>query len=154
MYPLLVQLHSYIRYFVLFFLLFVIIRSFYFWQKKLPFNKQTDKISLYLFITTHIQLLLGLILYFISPRVQLAHMGAAMRDPIARYWTVEHISVMILAVVLITVARITMKKLSGDENKHKRLFLYNTAALILVLAVIPWPHQAVGAGHHFLFGFF
>lgn len=154
MYPLLVQLHSYLRYFVLFFLLIIVIRSFYFWQKKLVFNKQTNKLSLYLLISTHLQLVLGLILYFISPRVQLSHMAAAMKDPIARYWTVEHITLMLIAVILITVARISIKKLTFDTAKHKRLFFLNIIALIFILAAIPWPHTAIGAGRHFLFGFF
>lgn len=154
MYPLLVQLHSYLRYFVLFFLLLVIIRSFYFWQKKLVFNNQTNKLSLYLLIVTHLQLVLGLILYFISPNVQLTHMASAMKDPIIRYWTVEHITLMIIAVVLITIARLSMKKIKADTAKHKRLFFLNIIALVFILVAIPWPHTAIGAGRHFLFGFF
>jgi len=81
-------------------------------------------------------------------------MASAMKDPIIRYWTVEHISLMIIAVILITIARISMKKLKTDTAKHKRLFFLNIVALIFILAAIPWPHTAVGAGRHFLFGFF
>lgn len=154
MYPLFVQLHSYLRYFVLFFLLVTIIRTFYFWQKSLPFNKQTDKLNLYLFICTHLQLVLGLVLYTISPNVNLSHMKAAMKDPIYRFWTVEHITLMLVAIVFITIARISMKKITTDTGKHKRLFIFNFIALILILGAIPWPHTAVGAGRHFLFGWF
>lgn len=155
MYPLLVQLHSYIRYFVLFFLLFTIIRTFYFWKQRLPYNKQTDKISLYLFISTHLQLVLGLTLYFISPLVKHDHMAAAMKNRVDRFWTVEHITLMLLAIILITIARISMKKIPSDLGKHKRLFIFNTIALILVVAAIPWPwREGIGAGRHFLFGYF
>jgi len=138
-----------------FFLIFIIIRSFYYWQKKLPFNNQTDKLSLTLFIFTHTQLLVGLILYFISPFVQLNHFSAAMKNKVTRFWTVEHVSLMLIAIILISVARISLRKISQSEDKHKRLFFLNTLALILILGAIPWPfREAISEGRHYLFGFF
>jgi hypothetical protein len=53
-----------------------------------------------------------------------------------RYWTVEHATIMLIAIVLITVARITAKKMSASEAKHKRLFIFNLLALIIILAGI------------------
>ncbi|MBI1768863.1 MAG: cytochrome B [Bacteroidetes bacterium] len=127
-------LHSINRFILLALLLTVIVRTFMGWQNKSAFGNSDNKLSLFLFISTHTQLLLGLILYFVSPVVIFS--GASMRDKVARYWLVEHLAGMLIAVVLITMARITMKKLSEDTAKHKRMFIFNTIALIVVLAMI------------------
>jgi hypothetical protein len=110
MLDLLVLTHSVIRYFVLVFLLVVIVRSFMGWQQKSTYAAIDDKLSLWLFIFTHTQLLIGLILYFISPLVIFS--GTSMKDSVARYWLVEHATMMLIAVVLITMARITAKKMT------------------------------------------
>jgi len=134
MQDLLVLTHSVLRYFVLVFLLIVIIRSLAGWQKKSEYSELDEKVSLWLFILTHSQLLIGLILYFVSPLVIFS--GASMKDPIARYWLVEHISMMLIAIVLITMARITAKKMSDTVSKHKRLFIFNAIALLVIVAAI------------------
>ena len=139
----------------MFLLIALVGRSFYCWQRKVSFNQTTEKLSLYTFIATHIQLLLGLILYYLSPFVHFKNFPVAIKDKATRFWTVEHISLMLIAVVLITVARITMKKLNTDESKHKRLFFLNTLALILILGAIPYPFmKEIGAARQYLFGLF
>ncbi|GHN00992.1 hypothetical protein WSM22_24810 [Cytophagales bacterium WSM2-2] len=127
-------LHSLNRFVLLALLLTVIIRSFMSWQNKSSFTTTDNKLSLFLFISTHTQLLLGLILYFVSPIVIFS--GAAMKDSVARYWLVEHVTGMLIAIVLISVARISSKKLSDDNAKHKRMFIFNTIALVIVIAII------------------
>lgn len=134
MFDLLVLTHSTLRYFILVFLLILLYRSFQGWQKKSAFTAMDDKVSLWLFILTHSQLLLGLILYFISPLVIFS--GASMKNAVARYWLVEHISMMLIAVVLITMARVTAKKMTDAVAKHKRLFIFNLIALIIILVAI------------------
>jgi hypothetical protein len=134
MLDLLVLTHSVIRYFVLVFLLVVIVRSFMGWQQKSTYAAIDDKLSLWLFIFTHTQLLIGLILYFISPLVIFS--GTSMKDSVARYWLVEHATMMLIAVVLITMARITAKKMTDVVAKHKRLFIFNTIALVVILVAI------------------
>jgi hypothetical protein len=59
-----------------------------------------------------------------------------MKDPTTRYWLVEHNTAMIIAVVLITLARSTSKKMPVDRDKHKRLFIFNLIALIIILVTI------------------
>ena len=130
----LLLLHSITRYLVLIALLGVIFQSLVGMMQSKPFTKLDDKASLYLFIFTHTQLLFGLILFFISPAVVFS--GASMKDATARYWLVEHSTMMLIAIVLITMARITMKKLANDTAKHKRLFILNTLALLLIILSI------------------
>jgi hypothetical protein len=56
-----------------------------------------------------------------------------MKDKTMRYWTVEHSLIMLIAIVMITMARITAKKMSSSGAKHKRLFIFNLIALLLIL---------------------
>ena len=93
-----------------------------------------DKLSLGLFIFTHTQLLLGTILFFVSPIVIFS--GASMKDFTARYWLVEHNTGMIIAIVLITIARISTKKMTDAVSKHKRMFIFNAIALVIILLMI------------------
>lgn len=129
-----VLLHSIARYLVLIALLGVIFQSLAGMIQSKPYGKLEDKASLWLFIFTHTQMLLGIILYFVSPLVIFS--GASMKNAIARYWLVEHALIMLMAVVLITMARITAKKLATDAAKHKRLFIFNALALLLIILAI------------------
>jgi uncharacterized membrane protein len=134
MYPGLLHSHSVVRYFVLILLVVVIIMSLVGLINKKPYGAMDNRIGLFLFISTHIQLLLGIILYFVSPFVQFS--GGAMKDPGTRYWLVEHSTAMLVAVALITVARTTSKKMTRDEDKHKRMLIFNSLALLIILVII------------------
>ena len=141
MHQIFVVLHSLNRFDILILLLIVIFRSLKGWASKSPFEKADDKWSFFLFIATHIQLVLGLVLYFISPVVVFSN--ASMKDPVARYWLVEHITGMLIAVVLISLGRILTKKVSDSTAKYKRLFIYNAVALVVILAIIAQNHRGL-----------
>ena len=98
-----------------------------------------NKLSLFLFISTHTQLLLGLILYFVSPAVIFS--SHSMKEAVARYWLVEHSTGMLIAIVLISLGRILSKKLNDGTAKHKRLFIYNIIALVVIVAIIGQSHR-------------
>ncbi|MFZ5999614.1 MAG: cytochrome B [Bacteroidota bacterium] len=135
MHATLLLLHSVVRYFVLIFLIVIIVRSFMNWQKKSAFTSTDDKMSLWLLILTHMQALVGFTLYFFTSSA-VVFSSDTMKDKTARYWTVEHITMMLIAVVLITVARSTSKKLPEPAAKHRRLFVLNVIALLIILAAI------------------
>jgi hypothetical protein len=134
MYSGLLVSHSYLRYAVLALLLVVIFTSLLGWLNKRAYSSTDNKLSLFLFIGTHLQLLLGLLLYFVSPFVQFG--SSTMKDATTRYWTVEHSTIMIIAIVLITMARVTAKKMTSSDAKHKRMFIFNALALVLILTGI------------------
>jgi hypothetical protein len=134
MYTGLFHTHSAVRYLVLIGLVVVIIKSLVGVLGKKPYQKSDNQLSLFLFIATHIQLLVGLILYFVSPFVKFG--STTMSDKMTRYWTVEQITGMLIAVVLITLARTTSKKMSDPIAKHRRLFIFNTLALLIIVTVI------------------
>lgn len=134
MYPGLLQIHSILRYFVLILLVIVIVQSLVGWLNKKPYGPIENRIGLFLFISTHTQLLIGIILFFVSPFVQFS--GAAMKDPSTRYWLVEHNTAMLIAIVFITLARTTSKKMTDANAKHRRMFIFNTIALIIIVTTI------------------
>lgn len=134
MYTGLLHTHSSLRYIVLLLLLIVVVKSFLALLNKQPFASLDNKLSLWLLIATHIQLVVGFILFFVSPFVQFS--GAAMKDAITRYWTVEHNFMMLIAITLITIARVSHKKLPTDVAKHKRLFVLTLLALLIIVVAI------------------
>ena len=131
MYGTFLLLHSFVRYILLVLLLVLIVKSLMGWTSKAAFTGGDNKISLFTLIFTHTQLLFGLVLYFVSPFV-----WSEVKSHVTTYWKFEHISIMIIAVVLITIGRSTMKKLPDGPSKHKRLFIFNLIALILIIASI------------------
>lgn len=134
MYQILLQIHSGLRYLVLLGLVVVIVKSFIGLINKKDYDKSDNQLSLFLFISTHTQLLFGLLLYFVSPFVRFG--STTMSDKITRYWSVEHLTGMLLAVALITIARISSKKMTDDGAKHKRMFIFNGLALVIIIVII------------------
>src|SRR3989304_9884440 len=108
----LLLVHSALRYVALVLILAAIFKSFMGWMGNKPYTTGDRKISLFTVITVHTQLVLGFILYFQRAWVKsgLADMGAAMKDKTLRFWTVEHISMMIIAIILITIGSVSAKK--------------------------------------------
>jgi hypothetical protein len=126
--------HSSLRYIVLVLLLIVIAKSLSAFVGKKAFTTLDNKLSLWLLITTHVQFLLGIVLYFVSPFVLFN--STTMKDATTRYWAVEHLIGMVIAVALITIARSTMKRMTDATAKHKRLFIFNAVALVIIVATI------------------
>lgn len=100
------------------------------------------RLSLFALIVTHIQLLIGLVLYFVSPlglqSILDNGMGVVMKDSLLRLYAIEHITVMIAAVVLITIGYSKHKKKLVSTPKLKMLAIFYTLAFIAILSRIPW----------------
>ncbi len=126
--------HSGLRWLVLTFLILAIIKSFSGWFGKKPFKKSDNLIALLLLSFTHIQFLVGLALYFMNGwAIVFGNMSVAMKDATARFWSLEHMIIMALAVALITIGRVKSKKSSTDAAKHSKGALFYTLALLLIL---------------------
>jgi len=134
MYAPLLHTHSLLRFIVLLLLIVVVVNAFLGMNGKKPFGKMDNLLGLSLFSVTHTQLLVGLALYFTSSFVVFG--SDTMKDASLRYWTVEHITLMLVAIALITMARITVKKMTDDTAKHKRMFIFNALALVIILVAI------------------
>ena len=135
----LVTLHSYNRYLLLLALVFVLYRAYSGWLGRKPYEKVDNIASASLLGLTHLQLLIGLIMYaFTSTWTQtaFADFGAAMKDPMQRYFAVEHITAMLIAVVLIQLGRTFSKKAADDTEKHRKLAIYTTIALVIIVGTL------------------
>jgi hypothetical protein len=142
MYPILVHLHSGFRWVVLITLVLAIIQTAGKLSGNHSFTDKDKKIPLFAFISSHIQLLGGLILYAISPKVIFS--ATSMKDAMSRLFMVEHTSMMILAIVVISVGYIRAKKIAPEKQAFKRIFWAYLIGLILILASIPWPFMGYG----------
>jgi len=103
------------------------------------FQEKDRKIALIAFIICHIQLLVGLILYFVSPLgFSLLAGGGAMADANARLTALEHPLINIVAIVLISVGYIRSKKLESSTAKFRSIYMMYAIGLVLILSRIPW----------------
>jgi hypothetical protein len=103
------------------------------------FQERDRKIALVGFVICHLQLLIGLVLYFVSPLgFSLLASGTAMSDPTARLTALEHPVINILAIVLISVGFIRAKKLTTSTAKFRSIYMLYAVGLVLILSRIPW----------------
>lgn len=151
MYEILKHAHSGLRWLVLIALLAAIINAFnkkskltYLDKSQVGFSSKDKMLTLFALIFTHLQLVIGFILYFISPLVQFS--SGTMKNSVLRFYTVEHISIMLIAIVLITVGYSKAKRADEDAKKFKTIGIYYLIGLILILISIPWPFRNLGAG--------
>lgn len=129
----LLHLHNLLRWIILLFLLLALLQAF----GKKPGLKKT---SLWLLISAHITLLIGLYQYFTGAfgykLIEANGFGGVMKDSVLRFWAIEHITGMLIAIILITIARGKAKR--GVYGASSWLYLI---ALIVIMAVVPWPFR-------------
>jgi hypothetical protein len=131
--------HSGLRWVLLALLILAIVNSF----SRKEYAKKDRLIYLFTMIFAHVQLTLGIVMYFISPKVQFV--SGMMKEPMWRFYGVEHLIGMILAVVLLTIGKKKSESTELPGDKHGRIRLYYTVSLILIIAFIPWPmREALG----------
>ncbi len=140
MYDIVKMLHSYWAYLVLLVLIIATVNALIKTFGDKEYEAKDFRKSLFTLIVSHIQLLIGLILYFVSPRFELWSElgGGVMGNPLARFYLVEHPFVNILAVALITVGYSKHKKKLTSKSKLKTIAIFYTIALVLFLSRIPW----------------
>lgn len=135
--------HSGLRWFVLIALILAIVNAVGKTNGSKPFTDKDKKYGLFGLIFTHLQFLIGLVLYFTSPKVVFA--ASAMKSDVLRFFLVEHIAIMLVAVVLITIGYSKSKRAETDGKKFKSILIFYLIGLILILAGIPWPFMDYGA---------
>lgn len=139
MYTGLQHLHSYLSYLVLLGLLISFITALIGWLGNKTFSDKDRKLGLLGLIPVHLQWVLGLVLYFVSPLGMQNFSGENMGDSTARLYMLEHPLTMIIAVVLITIGYSRAKRQIGMDNKgFKSIAIFYGIGLILILSRIPW----------------
>ncbi len=123
-------------YLVIAFLAIAVINAFIGLFSNKEFTGKDRKIALFALIFTHIQLLFGLVLYFVSSR-GFKSLGE-MSDPTARLTSLEHPLINIIAVVLITIGWSKHKKITTSNTQFKTFAIFYTIGLVLILSRIPY----------------
>jgi heme A synthase len=134
-------IHSYWAYLVVIMLIVGSINGLVGYFSNKEYGAKNFRIALFTLIVTHLQLLIGLVLYFTAPYFKMfseVGMGGVMKDSTLRLYNVEHPLIMILAVVFVTMGYSKHKKKLTSKPKFKMLAIFYTLALILVLSRIPW----------------
>jgi len=134
------NVHSYWAYLVLAILIFAVVNAIIGFAKKKKFTDKDLRIGLFALIVSHIQLLIGLTWYFMSPwfKALTTDAGTVMKDKAVRLLAVEHPVMMIVAIVFITIGWSKHKKKTTDAAKFKTFAIFYGIGLLLILSKIPW----------------
>lgn len=139
----LVQIHSVGRWIVLLLLLLAIFSSLTAGNR--AYTRGDNRTGLLLTIFTDIMFLIGIVLYFIRPLgyklFQQHSTSEIMNNSYFRFFAVEHISLMLIAVILIHVGKAQGRKNISDRARHRRTLIFYFIALLLILVAIPWPFR-------------
>ena len=155
MYNGMLHLHSVLRWAILILLLIAFYKNFA--DRKGAFTAMHQKLGLILMICADIILLVGIYQWAFGKTWGLASIkargfGEVMKDPVSRFYAIEHTTGMLIAIILIHLGYSYGKKNVPDSQKHKRILLFFGLALLIILISIPWPVRAVGAGRHWFPG--
>ncbi|MEO5500239.1 MAG: hypothetical protein ABIR31_02250 [Ginsengibacter sp.] len=143
----LMVLHSLVRWFILLFGIWTVFSAISGLMSKRNFTNSDDKANLLFMIMMDVQLLIGLVLYFGGVWFdRLKHLGQNMKDPMLRFFTLEHGILMIIAWILVHAGRIAVKRSLTPRSKFKKALIYFGIALLFILIAIPWPFREAGVG--------
>lgn len=142
MYSGLVHAHSGLRWIALVLLVAAVVVAIGKWQGRSGYTDGNRKLYLFTLIAVHTQLIIGLILYVISPKVNFSLIS----DKLYRFYTVEHTAGMLIAIVLITIGYSRSKRTTDAIAKQRLIGIFYGIGLLLILVSIPWPFRNLGAG--------
>jgi len=148
-------IHSILRWAVLLFGVWALLNALTGSMRKRNYTSTDNKVSLFFMISCDIQLLVGLILYFNGGWFEMlkSNTKVVMGNTIPRFFAVEHVVMMIIAWLIVHVGRSMVKRSDFDAVKHKRSLIYFGLALLVILAMIPWPFRAPGIARPWFHGF-
>ncbi|MEI6059258.1 MAG: hypothetical protein WCR72_01055 [Bacteroidota bacterium] len=132
--------HSWNRWLILLAGILVIASAIKGLNKKSGYSPFQRKWSVIFMSSLHLQLLVGILMYFFfSPVTALAlsNFGAAMKDPMLRFWAVEHAFVNLVAIALAQTGSILVKRRTEAAAKHRLTLIWTSIAMFLILAMIP-----------------
>ena len=140
----LLHLHNFLRWVVLLFALLTIVRSMLGMANNTAFSSGDRKTALFLMISADVQLLLGLALYYFKGWFTvLTSGGGIMANKGVRFFAVEHMAGMLIAIILIHIGYAASKKNITDRAKHRKLFWFTLIAVLIIIVTIPWPFREV-----------
>ena len=139
MHSTLLVLHSLFRWLVLASLLYAIFRAYRGYTARLAFTSTDNSVRHWTATISHLQLILGFTLYFISPVIQAFRQQGIKAGGQLVFFGVVHISIMLLAVVLITIGSAMAKRQAADAAKFRTMLIWFSVGLLVIFLAIPWP---------------
>ena len=153
MYSLILFLHSWMRWVVVIVGLGAVVKFFVGWLGRRPWTAGDRQLLAIFPMTIDIQLLLGLLLYFILSPITTAALrdfSGAMMNPVLRFFTVEHLFMMVLALVVAHIGSTLARKCDDATARFRLGALFFLVAMVILLLVIPWPFVTAGTGRPWL----
>ncbi|MCW3083234.1 MAG: hypothetical protein JWP12_600 [Bacteroidetes bacterium] len=151
MYTTLLVTHSLIRWLVLISLLYSLYRAYSGWLGNKAFTKSDNSIRHITATIAHVQLIVGLWLYFISPIINyfLHHYEEAKKQDEIRFFGMEHSVMMLIAIIIITIGSAKAKRKITDRGKFKTMAIWYSVALFIILVCIPWKFSPLASRPYF-----
>ena len=138
MYPIVRNLHSITAYLLVASTIFVILLSIIQSLRRKPFQKSHLKYALICMTLSHIQLIIGIALYFLSPLGFRSISKMGMKISYTRLYFLEHPMMMIIGIILLTIGYSRAKRLRKDSKRYNTLIVFYLIGLIMILSRIPW----------------
>lgn len=140
MFPILLSLHSLFRWLILISVVYSLVFAYRGWFKKKHFSKHDDWTRLITVSFAHIQLILGFWIYYLSPIVDyfLKNFSKGLHQTQARFFGLEHVTMMLIGVSLITIGSSLARRKKTDEEKFKAIAIWYSIALFIIFTSIPW----------------
>jgi hypothetical protein len=151
MYSFLLHLHSVGRWLVLILLIVAIFNSMVAGSR--PFIRSDARTGTILVIFADLMFLIGVGLWFSNPKglgyqsFKTHTFSEVMNNSYLRFFGIEHISMMLIAIILLHIGKAQGKKAISDKAKHTRTLVFYLLALLLIMISIPWPFRAALGGH-------
>ncbi|HUR67533.1 MAG TPA: hypothetical protein VMZ03_14365 [Chitinophagaceae bacterium] len=148
MYKGMLHLHSVLRWIIFVLLLIGLFKSLA--DRNKVFTAGHKKVGLFLLIAADVMFVVGLYQWFVGDwglkSIQNNGMSVVMKNPMLRFFAIEHLILMLIAISFIHIGYSYSKKNISDSMKHKRTLLFYGLALLIILIAVPWPFRIVGAG--------
>ena len=151
MYTFLILSHSIVRWLIVPAITYALYCGFRGWSQKRPFTKSDDTIRHVTATLTHIQLMIGYVLYFNSPFISYfrTHFKEAIKQFDFVFFGLIHITLMTIAIIVVTIGSSIVKRQQSDTTKFKTMAMFYTIAFIIILIAVPWPFSPLSARPYF-----
>ncbi len=140
MFATLLAIHSLLRWFILASIVYSIFLAFRGWFRNRPFTSYDHWVRIITVSFVHIQLIIGVWLYFISPIVAyfLKNFSESLHQTQLRFFGMEHITMMLIGISLVTIGSSKARRKKTDKEKFKVIAIWYSIALVIIFTSIPW----------------
>ncbi len=147
--PILLDIHSFLRWMFIILALIVMVDSLLGLFKRRAYTGTDNLLNLMLVSIADLQLILGAVLYFTGAYgyrlLQTYPMSEVMQNPVMRFFTMEHSFGMLLAIILLHISRVIIKREDNNQKKFRKQLIWLLIILLIMVAVIPWPTREIFA---------